>query len=178
MKTSALELFLLSLWTFFAPVHLTMGVVGLAIVADTIAGRWAAAHQARQQGINPRILVTSRKTRIGFISKLLTYQSLIILVFIIDKIILNDLFIWFVPGFPVFFFMTKVLGLLLCMIEFDSISEKWYRVKGISLVQQLTSQLRNLKGVYNEVKKIKDERGPDTTTPDSTGTPSDNEPTN
>lgn len=156
MKTSVIQLFFLSLWTFFAPVHLTMFVVGLAIVADTLFGRWAATHEARQKGINPRILVTSRKTRIGFVSKLLTYQTLIILVFIIDKIILNDLFMWLVPGFPVFFFMTKILGLLLCMVEFDSISEKWFRVKGVSLVQQITKQLKNAKNFYKDIKDIKD----------------------
>ncbi|MDX1642037.1 MAG: phage holin family protein, partial [Balneolaceae bacterium] len=116
--------FILIVGTFFAPTFILMGIVGLAILLDTIAGRWAAKHFAMKNGKIVREEVTSRKTRQGTLSKVVVYNLVVLTFFLIDHGMINEVVESYIPWQ---FLLTKMTVLFICWIEFDSIDEKYYR---------------------------------------------------
>lgn len=138
---------------FFAPIHTLMFLITCAIIIDTFFGRWAAAHKARQEGIPVREAVTSSKTRKGIIAKFIGYNGAIIFTFLVDKFILHEIVLLIFPGIGIQYLITKIVALLIIWIEFDSIDESWYRVKGVTLKSLIIKKLRSVKSLYNEFKK-------------------------
>jgi hypothetical protein len=147
--------FLIIALTFFAPLAPLLAVVGLAILIDTITGRWAAAHEARKKNIAVREYVTSKKTREGFISKSVTYSLSVILFYLLDYSIINEFSATFIPWQ---FIATKVVVLYICWIEWDSIDEKYYRVKGVSLKDKFRKFTRDIKGLLTGILKLKNQK--------------------
>lgn len=111
-------------------------------VVDTFYGRWAAKQIAIREDKNPRDEVTSKKTRVGFISKILSYEIGIILAFLVDKWILNFIVMSF---FPIEYLVTKLIGLFIIWIEFTSIDEKIYRVKGYKMMDKFSEFVKKIK---------------------------------
>jgi len=148
--------FALIISTFFAPTFLLMGAVGLAILMDTIAGRWAAKKHALKTGKIVREEVTSRKTRQGTLSKAIVYNLVVITFFVIDKSIINEVVLNYTPYE---FMATKIATLFICWIEFDSIDEKYYNVKGIRLKDKIREFFRSIaeliKNIFDFTSKIK-----------------------
>src|SRR5690554_5227474 len=142
--------------TFFAPTVMLMLIVGLAILMDTIAGRWAAKRKALKEGKPVREEVTSRKTRQGTLSKVIVYNLVVITFFMIDSAMINEVVLLYVP-FE--FAVTKVATLFICWIEFDSIDEKYYHVKGVRLKDKIRSFFRGvsliIKNIFDFTNKIK-----------------------
>jgi hypothetical protein len=145
----------LLLWT--TPIHLTIVLILIAIAADTLAGRWCAKHMAKKEGKDVRLEVTSKKTRIGFVSKSITYFTLLILTFFGDNIIFNDLLLYFIPNFPIEYFISKGLGIIFLLIEFDSLDEKYYKVKGVKLRDIIGKKIKQVKNLIIGAKEFKDE---------------------
>jgi hypothetical protein len=156
IKTHFLE-FASIAFLWLAPVHGLIVFILLAIGADTIMGRKAAKVKSIKEGKEPRLEVTSRKTRLGFISKAATYIGLLILTLFLDKIMLNDLLMYFLPTFPVQFMITKGLGIILLLIESDSIDEKYFVITGKRIKTTIQEKVKALKNLIMGAKKFKDD---------------------
>jgi len=96
-------------------------MIGVLILIDTMTGIWKAKKLGEK--------ITSRKLS-SIISKLALYEVTVIMFFLIDKFILNDIILTF---FSVPFMLTKVVALVLASIEVMSINENYKSVKQIDL---------------------------------------------
>lgn len=156
IKANAFKLVSLSL-LYLAPIQMMIIGVMLAIAFDTCMGRWAAKKIALREGKEPRLEVTSRKTRNGFISKAFTYIGSLIFIFIIDKSLFNDLLLFFIPNFPIKFFISKGFGVILILLELDSADEKIYRVKGVRLKEHIKTKIKDIKNFLFSAASFKKE---------------------
>jgi hypothetical protein len=118
-------------------------MIGVLISIDTITGIWKA-NKLKEK-------ITSRKLS-SIISKLALYEVTVIMFFLIDQFILNDIILTF---FSVPFMLTKVVALVLASIEVMSINENYKIVKGIDLWQSMKLLFARAKDINNDIKKIK-----------------------
>jgi len=142
IKNSALKL-LTIIFSFFLPIAGILGLLFALILSDTATGIWKAKHLKEK--------ITSRKLS-TIISKILLYELCVILFYLIDYFILNDIILTF---FSVPLMLTKVLALVLASIEIMSISENWRVVKGVNLYQSAKLLFSRAKEVKDELNKIK-----------------------
>jgi hypothetical protein len=129
--------------TFFLPITGILFLIGFAIVVDTITGIW----KAKKLGIP----ITSRKLS-AIISKLMLYEVAVILFYLIDRFILNDIILTF---FSVPLMLTKILSLVLVSIEVISISENYKAVKGIDLWQAMKLLFARARDIKQDIDTIK-----------------------
>jgi hypothetical protein len=129
--------------TFFLPISGILFLIGFAIVIDTITGVW----KAKKLGIP----ITSRKLS-AIISKLMLYEIAVILFYLIDRFILNDIILTF---FSVPLMLTKILSLVLVSIEVISISENYKAVKGIDLWQAMKLLFARARDIKQDIDTIK-----------------------
>jgi hypothetical protein len=142
IKNSALKLLTIC-FSFFLPISGILGLLFALILSDTATGIWKAKHLKEK--------ITSRKLS-TIISKLLLYELCVILFYLIDYFILNDIILTF---FSVPLMLTKVLALVLASIEIMSISENWRVVKGVNLYQSAKLLFSRAKEVKDELNKLK-----------------------
>ena len=128
---------------FFLPISGILLMIGVLIVIDTVAGIWKAKKIGEK--------ITSRRLS-AIISKLALYEVTVIMFFLIDVFILNDIILKF---FSVPFMLTKVVALVLASIEVMSINESWKRVKNIDLWITLKNLLSRSAEINDDIKKIK-----------------------
>jgi hypothetical protein len=112
-------------FAFFLPISGILIMIGVLISIDTITGIWKANKLGDK--------ISSRKLS-AIISKLALYEITVIMFFLIDQFILNEIILTF---FSVPFMLTKVVALVLSSIEVMSINENYKIVKGIDLWQSL-----------------------------------------
>ena len=129
--------------TFFLPITGILFLIGFAIVIDTITGVW----KAKKLGMP----ITSRKLS-AIISKLMLYEIAVILFYLIDRFILNDIILTF---FSVPLMLTKILSLVLVSIEVMSISENYKAVKGIDLWQAMKLLFARARDIKQDIDTIK-----------------------
>ena len=135
---------------FFLPISGILFLIGFAILVDTITGIWKAKKL--------KIKITSRGLS-AIVSKLFLYEVAVILTYLIDKFILNDIILQF---FSVPLMLTKILSLVLVSIEAISISENYKAVKGIdiwSALKNLLQRSKEIKGDIDGVRSNKDSTG-------------------
>ena len=142
IKNSALKLLSIC-FSFFLPISGILGLLFALILADTATGIWKAKHLKQE--------ITSRKLS-AIISKLLLYELCVILFFLIDYFILNDIILVF---FSVPLMLTKVLALVLASIEVMSISENWRIVRGVNLFQSAKLLFTRAIDIKNDINKLK-----------------------
>ena len=130
-------------FSFFLPISGILGLLLVLILADTATGIWKAKHQKQQ--------ITSRKLS-AIISKLLLYELTVILFYLIDYFILNQIILTF---FSVPLMLTKVLALILASIEIMSINENYKAVKSIDLWQSAKLLFARAKEVKDNLNKLK-----------------------
>ena len=130
-------------FAFFLPISGILLMIGVLIVIDTITGIW----KAKKLGDK----ITSRKLS-SIISKLALYEVTVIMFFLIDKFILNDILLTF---FSVPFMLTKIVALVLSSIEVMSINENYKIVKGIDLWQSMKLLFARAKEVKEDLNKLK-----------------------
>ena len=118
-------------------------MIGVLIIIDTITGIWKA------KKIGDKI--TSRKLS-AIISKLALYEITVIMFFLIDQFILNDIILTF---FSVPFMLTKIVALVLASIEVMSINENYKVVKGIDLWQSMKLLFARAKDIKEDLNKLK-----------------------
>ena len=118
-------------------------MIGVLIAIDTFTGIWKA-NKLKEK-------ISSRKLS-AVISKLGLYEITVIMFFLIDKFVLNDIILTF---FSVPFMLTKIVALVLASIEVMSINENYKVVKGIDLWQSMKLLFARAKDINDDIKKIK-----------------------
>ena len=134
--------FLAMFVVFISPLFSLALLVTFAAVIDTFVGRWYAKQKGK--------LVTSRKTRLGLMRKLIIYFTALIFCFLVDKFMINEItrnYIWFDWGF------TKFIASLLIYIEYTSVDEKIKWIKGKGITDRIIEFGKSLKSLI----KFKDE---------------------
>jgi hypothetical protein len=137
---------------FLMPISGLLFLVGFVIVLDTITGVW--------KSIKNKVKITSRGLS-AIISKMLLYEITVIMFYMIDQFILNNIILQF---FSVELLLTKVLALILVSIEVMSINENYKAVKGLDLWQAMKNLFARAKDIKKEVDEIRHKQ-------DITGTP-------
>ena len=128
---------------FFMPISGILIMIGVLISIDTFTGIWKANKLEEK--------ITSRKLS-SIISKLALYEITVIMFFLIDRFILNDIILTF---FSVPFMLTKIVALVLSSIEVMSINENYKVVKGIDLWQSMKLLFARAKDIKDDINKIK-----------------------
>ena len=128
---------------FFIPISGILIMIGVLICIDTFTGIWKANKLEEK--------ITSRKLS-AIISKLALYEVTVIMFFLIDQFILNDIILTF---FSVPFMLTKVVALVLSSIEVMSINENYKIVKGIDLWQSMKLLFARAKDIKEDLNKLK-----------------------
>jgi hypothetical protein len=131
------------IWTFFMPITGLFLLVGFCIALDTISGIWKSRKL--------KIKITSRKLS-SIISKMMLYQITLILFYLIDNFILNQIMLKF---FSVPLMLTKIVALILISIELMSLNENIIAVKNFSLwdgMKNLFARAKEIKTNLNELK--------------------------
>ena len=136
---------------FFLPISGILFLIGFAIAVDTITGIWKAKKL--------KIKITSRGLS-AIVSKLFLYEVAVILTYLIDYYILNDIILQF---FSVPLMLTKILSLVLVSIEAISISENYKAVKGIDIWSALKNLLQRSKEIKKDIDGVRHSQ--DNTTP-------------
>ena len=144
MKSFPLQL-LTALLLFFAPIQQLVMVVGLAILCDTFTGIYKSVKLDGWKSIRSRKLS-------NIISKMVLYEIAIIVLFPIDKFLLNELLLNIVS---VQFFSTKVTCVLLILVELTSIKENIEEALKIDIWKTLKNFIKRAKEVSNDYDEIK-----------------------
>jgi len=129
---------------FLTPVIPMLAITFVICVIDTITGRKAAKKRGEE--------TTSRKLRLGIVSKLITYFSVILMAYFTDYFILNEIttnYVWFDYLFTRFW-----VGVLI-YIEWTSINENIKVIRGISLNEKASQLIEGVKKVIKELMTIK-----------------------
>jgi hypothetical protein len=121
-------------------------LVFIVSVIDTFVGRWYARTQ--------KILVTSKKTRTGFVSKMIYYTGGLVFVYLLDRWILNDMVRLYTSKD---YLSTAFTALFLIWIEYSSIDEKVKWVKGKGITDRIFEFIRKAKKAVGIIKDFKDE---------------------
>ena len=137
---------------FLMPISGLLFLVGFVIVLDTITGVW--------KSVKNKVKITSRGLS-AIISKMLLYEVTVIMFYMIDQFILNNIILQF---FSVDLLLTKILALILVSIEVMSINENYKAVKGLDLWQAMKNLFARAKEIKKEVDEIRHNQ-------DITGTP-------
>jgi len=128
-----------SILSFFVPVGNILILVGCAIILDTLTGMWKSIKTGQQ--------ITSRKLS-SVISKMLLYQSTVLLFYMLDVFILNEIVIAFL-NVPLL--TTKILGLTLVSVEIVSINENYKKVMNVDLWSSLKNMLSRAKEIKTDI---------------------------
>lgn len=135
-----------SILSFFVPVGNILILVGCAIILDTFTGIWKSIKKGQK--------ITSRKLS-SVISKMLLYQATVLLFFMLDVFILNEIVIAF---FNVPLLTTKILGLTLVSVEIVSINENYKNVMNVDLWHSLKNMLSRAKEIKTDITKVEKNR--------------------
>jgi hypothetical protein len=127
---------------FLAPIAPLLVVVGFTICMDTFFGIWSA----KRQGIP----ITSKKMSM-VISKMVLYNSAIILFFIIEKFIMMDFVMLFTS---ISLFLTKIVAIVLISIELKSMNESYQKITGISLWERFKALLKRTQEIKDDISEI------------------------
>lgn len=133
-----------SLILFFVPIYGLLISVGTAIILDTITGVFKSIR------LNGWRSIRSRKLS-NVISKMALYEVCIILLFVIDKYVLNE-FIKHAFGFD--FMFTKICAILLIFTELISIKENIEETFKIDIWKLLKSAFNRAKEIKSDINQI------------------------
>ena len=128
--------------SFFLPISGILILIGVSVILDTITGIW--------KSYKLKTKVTSRRLS-AIISKVLLYEVTVMLFYLIDYYILNDIVLTF---FSVSLLTTKILALVLVSIEVISINENVKKVNGLDIWSSLKNLFARAKEVSQDFKDI------------------------
>lgn len=144
MKTY-LNYILTGLILFFAPIYGLLIAVGIAIILDTFTGIFKSIRLNGWHSIRSRRLS-------HIVSKMLLYQMTILLLFVIDKFLLNE---FIQINFTIKFMFTKLVAILLIFIELVSIKENIEEALKVDIWKILKTLLNRAKEVKEDINQIK-----------------------
>jgi len=130
---------------FFVPIQGLVLSVGIVIIFDTFTGVYKSVK------LNGWKSIRSRKLS-NIISKMVLYEISIIVLYPIDKFLLNELLLNVVS---VQFFSTKVACVLLILVEITSIKENIEAALKINIWKNLKNLINRAKEVKNDIDEIK-----------------------
>ena len=136
----------LTVLTFLSPIFGIMVLVGGAIMMDTATGIWKAKKKGNK---------VSSKGLQSLVAKMFFYQSVVVLLFLLDHFILNDVIALVWDKIP--YATTKLVSLVLVWIEVLSINENYEEVKGISIIDRVKKMVGMVKKVKDEISDFKSE---------------------
>jgi len=142
IKVNAMKLGSILL-SFFLPIQGILIGIGFAISLDTFTGIWKAIKKEES--------ITSRKLS-RLISKTLLYESAIMLFYVMDYFIINELVSQL---FSVPFLVTKCVALVLFSIEAISINENIKEITGEDIWSRAKALLSRIKEIKQDVDEIK-----------------------
>jgi len=145
MKTYLLNI-LAGLLLFFTPIQGLVITVGLIVLLDTFTGVFKSVRLKGWCSIKSRILS-------NVISKMLLYEMCILVLFPIDKFLLNDLLIKLIS---VQYFATKLTCIVVILIEGTSVKENIEEALNISIWKVLKSIMQRAKDIRHDINEIKD----------------------
>tara|TARA_R110000850_G_scaffold47337_2_gene118427 strand:+ start:269 stop:739 length:471 start_codon:yes stop_codon:yes gene_type:complete len=128
--------------SFFLPIVGILILIGVSVIVDTITGIW--------KSYKLKTKVTSRRLS-AIISKILLYEVTVMLFYLIDFYIVNDIVLVF---FSVELLVTKILALVLVSIEVISINENIKSVNGLDIWTSLKNLFARAKEVTQDFKDI------------------------
>lgn len=126
---------------FYAPIGGLIMTVAIMTLLDTAFGLWRSYKLGRE--------IKSRLLRIGLGNKLIPYIAIVMLVYMSDVFIINDLLS---SAVSIDFMATKSIALVLIAIEVKSMDESFKEVKGYSFVNKIIRVLISLKNAKNKIK--------------------------
>jgi hypothetical protein len=140
---SSLDRIAIVILSFLMPINGILLTIGISIFLDTVVGIWKSKKQ--------NIKITSRKLS-QIVSKTLLYEATVILFFMIDSFMLNEIVqtIFSVP-----FLLTKIVALTLVSIEIFSVDENIKAVKKTGLFYAFKNLVARSKEVKDDIDKIK-----------------------
>ncbi len=144
MKTYLLNA-LAGLLLFFTPIQGLVITVGMIVLLDTFTGIFKSVKLKGWSSIRSRILS-------NIISKMLLYEICIVLLFPIDKFLLNDLLIHIIS---VQYFATKLTCIVIILIEGTSIKENIEEALNIKIWQILRNTIKRAKEVKDDINDLK-----------------------
>ena len=130
---------------FFAPIYGLLIAVGIAIVLDTFTGIFKSIRLNGWRSIRSRRLSQ-------IVSKILLYQTTILLLFVIDKFVLNE---FIQINFTIKFMFTKLVAILLIFVELVSIKENIEEALKVDIWKILKTILNRAKEVKEDINQIK-----------------------
>ena len=141
-----LQALIITIIIFFTPIHGILLLVGLSIMMDTVFGLYTS------NKLN--LPITSRKMG-RVITKMLVYQSTVILFFLIDCFLINDIVMALLT--PISYLTTKLMSMVLVSVELYSMDESIRLVnndKGIIFyIKRLLKLTKAAKSEYDELNK-------------------------
>jgi len=132
---------LAGLLLFFTPITGLVITVGLIVLLDTFTGIFRSVKLRGWSSIRSRILS-------NIISKMLLYEICIVLLFPIDKFLLNDLLLRLIS---VQYFATKLVCIVIILIEGTSIKENIEEALNIKIWKIIKNAIRRAKEVKQDV---------------------------
>ena len=131
------------IFSFFLPIVGILILIAAAILLDTLSGIYKS-RKLKQP-------ITSRKLS-AIMSKILLYEATVILFYLIDYFLVNDIVYSF---FSIDMLVTKVLALTLVSIEVVSINENYRAIYGKDIWSALKNLFARAKEVTQDFKNIK-----------------------
>lgn len=139
-----LNYILSSLILLFVPIYGILTAVAAAIILDTFTGIFKSIK------LNGWCSIRSRKLS-HIVSKMLLYEICILLLFVIDKFILNEfIFKWL----SIDFMFTKICAILLIFIELVSIKENIEAAYSIKIWDLLKKAFLRAKEVKDNIDDL------------------------
>jgi hypothetical protein len=139
-----LNYILSSLILLFIPIYGILTAVAAAIILDTFTGIFKSIK------LNGWCSIRSKKLS-HIVSKMLLYEICILLLFVIDKFILNEfIFKWL----SIDFMFTKICAILLIFIELVSIKENIEAAYNIKIWDLLKKAFLRAKEVKDDIDNI------------------------
>lgn len=140
-----LQYLIASVLLLFVPIYGLLVAVGTAIILDTFTGVFKSIKLNGLKSIRSRTLS-------NIISKMMLYEICILLLFIMDKFVLNE-FVKHAFGFE--FMFTKICAILLMFIELVSVKENIEEAFKIDIWKMLKKVLSRAKEINQDIQEIK-----------------------
>lgn len=140
-----IQYLLASLLLLFVPIYGLLIAVGTAIILDTFTGVFKSIKLYGWRSVKSRKLS-------NIVSKMMLYEICILLLFVMDKFVLNE-FVKHAFGFD--FMFTKICAILLMFIELVSVKENVEEAFKIDIWKMVKSALNRAKDIRADIKEIK-----------------------
>lgn len=140
-----IQYLLASFLLLFVPIYGLLIAVGTAIILDTFTGVFKSIKLYGWRSVKSRKLS-------NIVSKMMLYEICILLLFVMDKFVLNE-FVKHAFGFE--FMFTKICAILLMFIELVSVKENVEEAFKIDIWKMVKSALNRAKDIRADIKEIK-----------------------